>query len=291
MNPFTLRVAARGARHRLARAAQCGGLALLIAGTVVGSLAAHDLFLKPEAWFVRANTSVRVAVLNGTFISSEGAVTRDRLRDLTIAGPRGVTHGDTSAWIGSGKTVTWSAPVGDAGTYVLGASLSPRTLALKGADFNTYLGSEGLPDVLAARKAAGELDLPARERYSKHVKAVIQVSRPGGTAYSTPLGYPAELVPLDDPYLLHHAGTLRVRALVDGQPVAGQVVLAGARSPRGTRIAEREVRTDADGIATVRVRGPGTWYVKFIRMVRVAPTPTDSVTHESKWATLTFAVR
>lgn len=100
-------------------------------------------------------------------------------------------------------------------------------------------------------------------------------------------GYPAELIPLENPYSLRAGGTLRVRALVDGRPIANQYVLSGGRTATG-RIEQRGVRTNADGVARIRLRAAGVWYVKFISMV---PVEGDSVNYESKWATLTFAVR
>jgi uncharacterized GH25 family protein len=121
------------------------------------------------------------------------------------------------------------------------------------------------------------------------VKAVVQVGDRRTDAYATALGYPAELIPLDNPYALRPGGTLRVRALVEGEPVANQHVVAGGRTPSGARIAQRAVRTDSAGIARVRVSSRGTWYVKFIHMERSAADTT--IDYESKWATLTFGVR
>ena len=73
--------------------------------------------------------------------------------------------------------------------------------------------------------------------------------------------------------------------------MAGQVMIAGGRTPSGGRLAEQTVRTDAQGEASIAVNTPGVWYVKFIRMVKIPAAAKDSVDYESKWATLTFAVR
>jgi len=253
---------------------------------------AHDLFLKPDVFFVAPNASVHLTALNGTFSTSEGSVTADRLLDLAIVGPSGRVKGDTATWNSKGKASKWIAKVGAAGTYVVGASLRPRLITLKGPEFNSYLAEDGLPDILAARKANAELAKPATERYAKHVKALVQVGDTRTATFGTSLGYPAELVPLDNPYdATKGARTMRVKALVDGKPVPSQVVLAGGRTESGARIAEQSVRTDAQGVATIALGTRGAWYVKFIRMVRVPSAPTDSVDYESKWATLTFAVR
>lgn len=252
------------------------------------TLLAHDLFLKPAAFFVAPHSDLRILVLNGTFSSSENAVAPDRLRDLSVVTPDGVTHPDTATWTARGDTSVLALRTGEAGTYLIGASLRPRVLGLEASQFNRYLASDGIPEVLAARRRAGELGKPARERYSKHVKALVQVGDVRSGGFATVLGYPAELIPLDNPYMLSAGATLRVRALMDGAPVARQMVLAGGRGRDGARIAERSTRTDANGIARVRLASRGQWYVKFINMSRVEA---DSVDYESKWATLTFEIR
>jgi uncharacterized GH25 family protein len=260
-------------------------LVLLAAAT----LRAHDLFLRLERYFVAPNSEVRVYVLNGTFSKSEGAVTRDRLRALDLVGPTGVTPLDTAAWVPAGDTTVLTLRTGEEGTYVVGASLRPRELRLEAKDFNNYLATDGVPDVLEARRRSGELDRPARERYHKHVKAVLQVGSRRSGGFDRMLGYPAELVPLDNPYTLRRGVSLRVRALVDGKPVANQYVISGGRTASGSRIAQRATRTDADGVAKVVLRSAGVWYVKFIHMARASGDTT--IDYESKWATLTFAIR
>ena len=256
-----------------------------------GTLAAHDLFLRAESYFVPPDGTVRLQVLNGTFSKSENAVTKDRLRELSIVNAAGVATplDATTAWAETGDTSIVTVRVGESGTYLIGASLRPREIALKAKDFNTYLASDGLPDILAARRKNGELDRPARERYSKHVKALVQVGSARTAGYSAELGYPAELVALDNPYALRPGGVLRVRAVVEGSPVANQVVIAGGRASGGGRIAQRSVRTNSDGVARIRIASRGVWYVKFIHMQRAAADTT--IDYESKWATLTFGVR
>jgi Domain of unknown function (DUF4198) len=270
-------------------AAGAGVIMVVLAGATL--LDAHDLFLKPGRFFVVPNDSVRVDVLNGTFTSSEGAVDRERIRDLSLLGPDGLVHPATEGWTPAGTASQWRLVVGRSGTYVLGASILPRALRLEATQFNSYLEEDGLPDVLADRRSRGELARPARERYAKHVKTLIQVGDQRSDGFDVPFGYPAELVPLANPYRLAPAGVLRVRALVDGEPIAHQVVLLGGRTPRGQNIRERSVRTDSNGVARINLQASGVWYVKFIRMRRVDPAAGDSVDYESKWATLTFAVR
>jgi uncharacterized GH25 family protein len=258
-------------------------VSVLILLAVAGTLRAHDLFLKLDSYFVAPGSRLLVRVLNGTFTKSEGAVAKDRVRDLAIVTSAGVTRLDTTAWAARGDTSELTVSTGESGTYVIGASLHPRELKLEAKEFNEYLSHDGIPDVLAARREARELDRPARERYSKHVKALVQVGDRRTDGYQTALGYPAELIPLDNPYALRLGDMFRVRVMIDGEPVANQLVTAGRRS------GQRSVRTDSAGVARVRISSRGAWYVKFIHM---RPAVGDStIDYESKWATLTFGVR
>ena len=253
------------------------------------ALQAHDFFFRLDTFFVAPNSTVRVRALNGTFSSSENSITTDRLRDLSVVSPAGRDHPDTATWSSKGDTSIFTVKTGRSGTYVVGASLKPREITLKATDFNTYLADDGIPDVLAARKKNGELGKDATERYSKHIKALVQVGSTRSGDYSNVLGYPAELIVLDNPYTLRAGSTLRVRTMVDGKAVGNQLVVAGGRTKNGKRQVEKRVRSDADGIARIRLTNTGQWYVKFISMVPYIGA--EKIDYESKWATLTFEIR
>ncbi|CAN5140802.1 hypothetical protein BH23GEM2_BH23GEM2_05880 [soil metagenome] len=263
-------------------------LTILCLGTAA-TAGAHDLFLTLNSFFLAPSTTARVSVMNGTFSTSDGAVSRERLRDLSVVAAGGRRELDRSLWDSAdAKLAVVHVPLTDAGTYVIGASLLPREITLEGSVFNGYLEEEGILPILERRRERGELDSAARERYAKHVKALLQVGTGHSDDYAVVLGYPAELVPVENPYSLRRGARLRVRALVEGQPVAGQVVIAGGRTASGARIAPRRSVTDSAGVAVVRLAPAGRWYVKFIHM---EPVTSDSLDYESKWATLTFEVR
>lgn len=254
------------------------------------TLEAHDLFLKPERFFVAPPQGLRVRVINGTFDKSENAIDASRVADLSIVTAEGRTKLDTAkTWAAEEPMSVASIGPLSSGVAVIGASTLPRELELTGKEFNEYLKGDGVPDVLDDRKAKGELERSARERYSKHVKTIVQAGDGRSGKVDTVLGYPAELVPLADPYALKTGETLPLKALVDGRPVANQYVLAGGRTPDGRRQTVQALRSDADGIVRVRLAARGQWYVKFIHMVRLSGDPTAD--YESKWASLTFEVR
>jgi hypothetical protein len=251
-------------------------------------LVAHQLFFKLDRYFVPPHTQVRLTILNGTFQRSENAITRDRVRDISVLTAAGRLHLDTTAWLpGDDSTATLMVRTGEPGTYVVGTSTRPSEIDLTAAEFNEYLEHDGIPDILALRREKREMGKPARERYHKHIKTVFQVGDRRTDGFDVPLGYPAELVPIDNPYRLTVGSRIRVRALVDGRPVANQPVFAGGENGEGA-FEERAARTAADGSVSFMLERPGKWYVRFIRM---EPSPEPGLDYESKWATLTFAIR
>ncbi len=248
---------------------------------------AHDLFFRAPRYVLAPRSSVVIAVLSGTFSRSENAITRDRLAELVLAGPGGRRLVDVEHWTEKDPKSTLRLAFEDGGTYVLGAAIRPRLLELSGKEFAAYLVEEGLDDVVAARAAQKRQDEPSRERYSKYLKAIFQV---GDAAEAAPaaLGHAAEIIPERNPYRLAPGDLLPVRCLVDGQPWARKVVFAGGR--RGTsdqRFQPQRLVTDDEGRATVKIAGPGVWFVKLVAMREVTDPEAN---YESKWATLSFEV-
>lgn len=249
-------------------------------------LSAHDLFLKLGSYMVEPDATVQLSLLNGTFTSSESGVAADRVVDISIVSPAARDRLDASMLTTEGNTTSLEVKTSGAGTYVVGVSLRKRVLELQAADFNDYLEHEGIPDALEARRRDGEVAEDVAERYSKHVKAIFQVGDERTDGFSTVLGYPAEIVPLQNPFEAHAGSEIEFRCLVDGSPVANQMVLAGGRNSDGA-FEEVSTRTDEDGIARFTLSAAGQWYVKFISMVKVAD---DEADYESTWATLTFGL-
>lgn len=264
------------------------GLVVLAALFAASSLGAHDLFLTLGSHFVAPNSTARIRVLNGTFTASENGVARSRLRDISVASHGRRTRLDTTAWVPGEKETVLTVATGEPGTYVVGSSLAASQIPLTGKEFTGYLAEEGLTSIIAGRARRNESDKPVTERYSKHVKAVVQVGNRRTLDFDTRLGYPAELIPLNNPYSLSRGQSLRVAVSVEGAQSAGETVLAGGRTQSGARIPQQRVKSDANGVARIRLTHRGRWYVKFIHM---EPVASDSIDYESKWATLTFEIK
>ena len=228
---------------------------------------------------------------DGTRLQRDVREERERRRAQpawrSLVGPQGRQAIDKQNWTEVEPQSTVTVTVGGTGTYVLGAAVQPRVISMEAAEFNGYLKEDGIDQALADRTAKGKLNEPAKERYAKDVKALVQVGPSRTNAFATVLGHQAEIVPVENPFAMAVGGTLAVRALVMGKPLPRYAVFAGGRSGESD-IPVQRLTTDEQGVARVRLTHPGAWYVKFIHMEEVTD---GSATHESRWATLSFAVR
>lgn len=261
--------------------------AFILSLSLVASVFAHDLFLKTDSFFLAPNSKFTVKIMNGTFQASEAAVAYARVNDVSVVSAGKRAHPQEADFTKDETTAFMNLKTGAAGTYVVGLSMKQREIALKAAEFNEYLKEDGLPDTLEERRKTGELEKDAKERYAKHVKAILQVGKKQTDDYKTVLGYPVELVPQQNPYKLKKGSMIEILCLKDGKPLAGQVVLAG-REENGKIIVAPEMRSDANGIIKLRLDGAGKWFVKFINMSKLDD---PNLNYESKWTTLTFELK
>ena len=138
----------------------------VVSSLLVLPVFAHDLFLKLDSYFVKVNQKISISVFNGTFQTSEGAVTFARLTDMSVVSPSGaVSHPVEADLTKNESTAFLNIVPKEPGNYVVGMSTMWRENALKAEEFNKYLPAEGIPDILENRKRDGELDKDARYRY------------------------------------------------------------------------------------------------------------------------------
>ena len=285
--------------------------ALLLLAFVL--LTSHDMFLKPDDYFLAPNTPATIRLYNGTFDRSENAISRDRMLDVSLVG-----NGERSAvapeqWSEMDSAAVLSFTTGAPGTWVAGVSTAARNIEMTAEDFNGYLEHDGVLDMLEWRQENNALKSDAIEKYSKHVKTIFQVGEAKTNDWQTELGYPIEFIPLENPYDLHPGHPLSVRLLWQGEPLADQLVYLGYQ-PSGAAVTEshghsgnaghsheegtdtgtnhthettRTLTTDADGVVKFPISAKGVWYLRTIYMT-LSEDP--GLTHESNWATLSFGI-
>ncbi len=248
------------------------------------SAAAHDLWLVPDGEArvgtpvtVRANSGMNFP--NSVHAPDPAAFLRRILLTPAAAG------GDLQAAGREGDSGLLRFKPADRGVYVVAVETQPRVIELSAEKFNEYLVSDGLPHIYRLRAAEKSLDQPARERYSKSPKLLLQVGDGGGGDPCRVVGLPLEIVPLRSPFGLRAGDTLAVKVLFAGKPLSDANL--GWDLPDDGEAASGTVRTDVRGEALVPIARTGLMTIRLTHMTR--PKAND-YEWESFWTTLTFRI-
>lgn len=262
--------------------------ALLLVGAAVNANA-HDLFVS----FAQApvgNGHANLAVVNnGTFDESAGAVTRDRLRDVSLHRGGVKTEPNLAGWKEVGDQSQLPVQPAREGTYLLGVSTKASTSTLTATEFSTYLELEDLPDTLATYDAK-KYPKGVTYSYTKHARAVGQAGAALTDDYAASLGYPLEIQLLRNPGNVKVGETLTFEVLHEGEPVPNLRVHVGHRAEaavKGAHGSATLLRTDAKGQATFDVTTAKTWYIHTNHMV---PSTQNGLEFVSDRASLTFDI-
>lgn len=256
---------------------------------IVTLCSSHELFLKTDSHFLNPNSTGLLYLFNGTFDQSENEITRDRIINAKILGPGYQFEPKDMDYYGENNITYLKYTTGDEGTYVAGISTLPRVLELEAKEFNEYLEHEGLESTIAERKESGVTNKAAKERYSKHVKALLQVGKSTSIDFMKPLGYPIEFVPLNNPFEIELGDRIAFKLLRNGKPLAKHRVHYSTSVPgKDSHESENSVMSNANGLVSIQPTSIGKWYVATIHMERKEGTDVD---YESNWATLTFEIK
>jgi len=271
-----------------------------IFGLLVASvlLCSHDMFLKLDSYRVSPDDQVQIRLLNGTFDRSENTIDRDRMTDVRIVHPNGVSYPTYEQWSERDNETILKLTTGDAGTYVAGVSTHSKSIDLKASDFNDYLEHDGILDKLDQRKHRNQLKKDIKELYSKHVKVIFQVGSENTDQYLQPLNYPIEFIPLSNPYAKTVGDRIAFSLLRNGTPLLNQLVYIGQSHQKNHqheeehshdhRSHELSLRTDENGRISHIFDKPGAWYVRTIHMTEHKD---PMINYESCWGTLNFEIK
>jgi uncharacterized GH25 family protein len=249
-------------------------LTVLVCSSTIA--AAHDLYLVTG---VRGAEGKICARIGEAFPESTNALTPDRLEVFAARTNQGISKLQGKVL---GKQLCAAAPSN--GDFVAEIVVQPRFIKLANKDFDQYIESEGLKQVIRVRAEQGG-NVEGRELYSRYAKLIAGRSQKA----SSVLGHVLEIVLEKDPAELKPDDQLPVRVLFRGKPLAdAQVaaVYAGAKL-EGHKYPVTS-RTDSEGSATLNLDRPGLWYARLIHMVPAVDDP--EINWRSFFATVTFNV-
>ncbi|KUG08297.1 DUF4198 domain-containing protein [Solirubrum puertoriconensis] len=250
---------------------------------------ASEFWLQPVRFVVAPGSCVHLGRWVGQqFRGERWSGNSQRLEELAHLQPGG-TRANLTATARQADTLQTSVLLKQPGTHMLGFRTNNATISMTGAEFTDYLRAEGLSDILALRQRRRQTTAPARERYRRCAKTLIQAGRatPTDTTWQRHLGHPLEILLEQNPYTLRPGAALTVVVLAAGRPASNQTVQAWLRPHAGGSTQHFTLHTNNNGRTLLRLLHPADILLSIVRMEPyAAPAEAD---WQSTWATLTFA--
>ncbi|MBI2838877.1 MAG: DUF4198 domain-containing protein [Acidobacteria bacterium] len=247
-------------------------------------VSAHDYWLEPKSSFPSPGTHFDVSLFVGMDLTpeKEHPYQTERVESYVVKG-----SGATDAKPVEGRKPAFSVPLGKSGDVLVALVRKVAHIELTAEEFNDYLAHEGLPHILQARQNAGIAGKPAREKYTRYLKAFGRAGSGDGQVFTEPVGHTLEIVPAKDPLSLKAGEVLQVKVLFEGKPLAGGTLFAYGRA--GKEIRKATYSCGEDGTAEIRIPGPGIWSIRLIHMRECVGC--KDADYESFWTGITFEVR
>lgn len=227
--------------------------ALLLVVLCAGLAQAHEFIVKPAKLVVKAGESVPVSVVSAhVFMVSEEVEPLDKVELSLLDGgqstPVALTVNDPAFTLDGAFTAT------KAGSAML---VGHR----QGVIWNNT--TQGW--VVGSKK--GLTGVVSSGLYEKFCKTLLTVDK-ADDGWSKVVGHALEIVPLTDPTLAKPGDVIEFKVLADGQPWAPENILAtydGFVDCPNTYAYFTE--PDEQGLAKVKITGPGLWMVRVQRVV------------------------
>lgn len=265
-----------------------GTLSLAVLALVAAPASAHDYWLEFQPLAPSVNDEIALSLWVGEDFIAEAQ--REMLKARTVTFRHVAAAGDDDLLPGTheGARPLVQLQLQQPGGHLFGLQRDARHIRLRALKFNRYLRHEGLTQAFAERKRAGERLRRARERYSRYLKAFVQVDDTADGVSTTPLGHTIELLPERDLAQIRPGDKLSVRLVFEGKPLAGAKIEAFVKSGHDAPADGQTTVSDADGRVSLAITRPGMWLVRTVHMRRC--TGCVDVEWESFWTSYAFAV-
>ncbi|HKQ97620.1 MAG TPA: DUF4198 domain-containing protein [Candidatus Polarisedimenticolia bacterium] len=279
-----------------ARRPQCplpggAGLALAvlaIASATAGAASAHDFCLLPGVPAIEPGAPFDLAMhVAETFPGEIVPWRTGRIVSMSLIDAKGRTEIESPPLEGdpAQARLVLRAP----GTAVVALVTDASYIELPGAEFDAYLEHDGHAAALAARRKSAHPDRPGRERYTRHVKTILNVAGPSASVAVTRAGMILEIVPETALAGLGPGGTLPVRVFYKDAPYADAPICASHEAWAGGHDTYAWCgRLDGAGRARIPITSAGWQMIRASKMIPVRDDP--KADWHSYWTTLTFPV-
>lgn len=251
---------------------------------------AHEYWLEPESFFLKAGerSFVRLFLGEGLKVEEEMPYLTSKTSQFRLISNDGTF--DLARNIQDEEKPLFSFSAEKPGNYLLAMERNWSYITLEADKFEDYLREDGMEYIIAEREKLGESAKQGKERYSRYIKALIQVGGKNDATFGKRAGMRMrfEIIPLENPYSMKVGDSLPVQVFFQGKPLAGKTIFADNRD--GDVISKQKLTTDKQGKASIKLDRKGIWLVRLVYMQRCAKD-CEGADWESFWGAFSFGVK
>ena len=244
---------------------------------------AHEFWLEPVKFWLKKNEKVRIDLMVGEDYQGERSnghkykiLKLDQYQNNQKKDIRSKIYGDSLSSI--------DISFATAGNHLIAFSNSSKFISLEAAQFNDYLRSEGLDQVIKSRIESKDTLKAGRELYQRCVKTLIQVDNQTDDSYAINTGMRLEIIPAKNPYAQKSEGAIAFKILFDNKPLVNGLVLAWHLVNGKTT--HQTIRSDKNGDAVFPIDQAGKWMISTVHMI--PNKDSKDAEWQSYWGSYTF---
>ncbi|MBC7413578.1 MAG: DUF4198 domain-containing protein [Herminiimonas sp.] len=254
---------------------------------LAGSVSAHEFWMRAQPAAVAVGGATRLSLNVGEYFSGDVVAFSVQY----VAALRHIASGvDQDLLPRVAKTATVGAfPIRlqQPGTHLFAYDSHPNRITLGGEKFHAYLHDEGMDEIVKQREQAGTGATPARERYRRYVKTLVEVGGKHDGSFAVKTGQRLEIVPIDDPLTAGVGDKLQFSLLFEQKPLANALIKAWYLHDDQT--VTIRARTDAAGRFAFNLPYAGTWMLSVVHMIPTIDSTEDD--WDSLWGNLSFDLK
>lgn len=247
---------------------------------------AHELWIEPSDYQVQPSDNIVAGIKIGEdFEGSPLSYLPQNFEHFVVLGAN--KGAGVVSRIGDRPAVDQAAP--SSGLNIIVYESKPTTISYDSFEkFNDFAINHGVDDIAKRHFARGLPSDSFAEIYTRYSKALVSVGNAQGA--DRHIGLEAELVALENPYLLNDATDIRVQLFYNGAPLPDSQVEMYAKASSGELRASVH-NTNADGIAILPIVAGSEYMLNAVVFRKPHARHRDSnAVWETLWANLTFAV-
>lgn len=256
-------------------------LLMLLPITAVG----QPYWMVPSSFYPAPNTPFVVSWVQGkNFIATPALFRQQQFSNIQLVEAEG-EKAVLTLWRNSDKEQL-SLTATTKGNLLVVAQTVPEMIELQADTFNAFLKEYGQDEVYFSRQAVGNMDMPARQIQSHHVKLLLQAGDQNSDVGKKTVGLPLEIIPDSNPYQLKAGEMMRFKIYYDGKPLFGARVKVWNRHNNRTTL--QNIYSEKNGSIETRISAGGVWMVSVVHLV----SSTDKrAAYRSYWSALVFGLK